>query len=161
MCLEQRKASLFLGRHFYRKGDSRLINRREKPHLILFFILAILSGLSYAVGPSSSDALTSEVPQWLQTSWAVSLFLSGAVGLWWHLGGVLRKGIKQIRSMMAERGALQIQAATVLMYGGVLVAYAGWRATLSAGLALAWAGSNLWESYLIRRDVNRSSEPSK
>lgn len=130
---------------------------RQKPHLMLFMILSILSGIAYLLGPAESAALENELPTWVPPVWAWFLLMSGLVGMW----GMVWQRWQVERGMLLERGALLIQAGAILLYGGVLVVANGWAATVSAGAALVWAGANFWESRLILRDLRMLEEVSE
>lgn len=131
-----------------------LILKRQKPHLILFMVLSVLSGLAYYAGPAESSAMAKELPSWVPEAWAIVLLLSGLAGLF----GIVWQRWRVERGMLMERGALLIQAGMVIMYGGVLVSVLGWGAAISAGAAAAWAGANIWEAALIRRDLRSIEE---
>lgn len=120
-------------------------------------ILSVLSGLAYFLGPAESGAINSEMPGWVQPAWAVSLLLSGLIGIY----GALIYRSRLVKGMMVERGALLIQAGAVIFYGGALVVASGWSGTISAGAAVAWAGANIWEAGLIKKDLNLIAEETK
>lgn len=123
-----------------------LVLSRKKPHLILFLILTILSGLSFFAGGSVSG----ELPNWLVRSWSGFLLVSGSAALIAHLQRWDRE-----RGMHAERGALSLQSGAVLIYGALLPVYVGWSAPIliSVFAAIAWAAANLWEVWLITADL--------
>lgn len=126
-----------------------IVLSRQKPHLFLFQFLAILTGLQILAGPDERGAMEREVPGMIQVGWAWGLTISGALTLAAHMA----RRFDPDRYMGIECGALLIQAGMVLLYGTVLFVVAGWAATLSGGLALAWAAANIWEVRLIRRDL--------
>lgn len=129
---------------------------RRKPHEILLLVLALLSGVSLLAGPAEPDSMRQELPPFVPTAWAVVLLVSAILGL----GGILWRG-NPIRGMLIERGALRMQAGMVLIYGAVLISYAGWSAVISGGAALAWCLANLWECRLITQDLRHILKASR
>lgn len=127
-----------------------LVLSRKKPHLILFMVLVVLSGLLAFVDGGTDDSL----PGWLTRVWGGFLLFSGSVALVAHLQRWDRE-----RGMHVERGALTMQAGAVIAYGMALPVYLGWSipAGISLLAALAWAAANFWEVYLISADLKMIS----
>lgn len=123
-----------------------LVLSRKKPHLILFMIIVVLSGLVVYVAPPEQT----DVPDWLAHIWSWVLMATGSVALLAHLQRWDRE-----RGMYVERGALWIQSAAVLGYGIALPNWLPWDGGLIISLvvAAAWAGFNLWEVQLIGLDL--------
>lgn len=126
-----------------------LVLKRQKPHLILFMVLSVLSGLAYFIGPAESEAMLKELPDWVPLAWAMVLLISGLLGL----GGIIWQRWRVERGMLLERGALLIQAGAVSLYGGSLLLANGWAAALVVGATAAWAIANVWEARLIRQEL--------
>lgn len=124
-----------------------LVLSRKKPHLILFMIIVILSGLVVFVDPPAET----DVPDWLAHVWSVLLLVTGSLGLLAHLQRWDRE-----RGMYVERGTLTIQSAAVICYGAILPVWIPWGGGLVISLlaAAAWAGFNMWEVVLIGRDLD-------
>lgn len=127
-------------------GEPILVLSRKKPHLILFMIIVILSGLVVYVDPPQQT----DVPDWLAHVWSWVLMITGTVSLVAHLQKWDRE-----RGMYVERGALWIQSAGVLGYAAVLPNWLKLDGGLIISLiaAVAWAGFNLWEVQLIGSDL--------
>lgn len=125
-----------------------LVLSRQRPHLILFLVLSVLTGVAYYTTTSQP----SPIPPWLAQAWAIVLGVTGCMGLagiaWqrWHLE----------RGMLLERGALMLQSGFVVAYVGLAGRYvpAGeW--VLLLVIAAVWAFVNLWEARLLARDLSR------
>ena len=123
-----------------------LVLSRKKPHLILFMVLVIMSGL-LAVTEGSSGG---DLPDWLTRTWGALLIFSGSVALVAHVQRLDRE-----RGMLVERGALIMQAGAVMAYGLAVPSYLGWTMPMVVTLlaALSWAAANFWEVYLIGADL--------
>lgn len=119
---------------------------RKKPHELLLLVLSVLSGMAYFLEP---DGKPDVIPVQVSIAWAVLLMSSGLFGL---LGVAIQRW-QLLRGMRIERGALQLQAGLVIIYGSSLVAFVGWQSLVSLAAALVWAGANAWESRLISRDL--------
>lgn len=129
-----------------------IVLTRQKPHVVGFFILSVVIGLSPLVGAprSASAALLPEVVYWV---WLVLFGSSGLVGLlgYWWPGD-------RVTGMRLETGALLIQAGSVVLYGAAIAAVAGARAMAVLGMVAVWAGCNIWEAVLLRRDAKMIEE---
>ena len=123
-----------------------LVLSRKKPHLILFMIIVILSGLVVFVDPPEQT----DVPDWLAKAWAGLLLATGSISLLAHIQRLDRE-----RGMYVERGMLTIQSAAVVCYAAALPTWIPWDGGLVISMvaATAWAGFNMWEVFLIGKDL--------
>lgn len=119
---------------------------RKKPHLILFEIVVFLSGLSVFVTDPGN-----EVPAWLNRMWGATLIATSMMILIGHLQRLDRE-----RGLYVERAAFSLQSGLVLLYVGLIIAYARTEAAqliIAIITALAWAVTNMWEVKLITTDL--------
>lgn len=126
-----------------------IVLSRQKPHLLLLLVLGILSGVSILLGTYDPNTMESQLPEVVVQAWGGCLLASSIIAMLGHLG--FRRN--RVRGMRIERGALLIQSGMILLYGLILVGMFGWAATISGGAMLSWAGANVWESQLIKRDL--------
>ena len=130
-----------------------IVIQRQQPFLILFLVLATMSGVGFWV--QASDPHDSPVPMWLAQAWSYALFVTGLMGLW----GIVWQRWQVMRGKALLRGVLMLQAGVVTVYAGLLGLYlrpAEWAVVLV--VAVAWVWVNLWESRLLARELGTIEE---
>lgn len=127
--------------------------QRQQPYLILFLVLATMSGVAFWV--QASDPHDSPVPAWLAQAWAYALFITGVMGL----SSIVLQRWQVLRGKMLLRGTLMLQAGIVAAYTGLLGLFlrpVEWLVVLVVGAVWVWV--NLWESRLLARDLGTIEE---
>lgn len=127
--------------------------QRQQPFLILFLVLATMSGVAFWVQASDTDP--SPVPRWLAEAWSYGLFVTGVMGL----GGIVWQRWRILRGKTLLRGTLMLQAGIVAAYTGLLGLYlrpVEWAVVLVVGAAWVWV--NLWEARLLARELGTIEE---
>jgi hypothetical protein len=126
---------------------------RHKPHELFFFVLSIITGLAYVIASPPQGSILKELHPYLAAAWSWSLLVSGICGV---VGYCWRKHAE--RGMEIERGALVMQVGAIGIYASALFANVGGRALFAGGIAIAWAGANAWEAWLITKSLRRIRE---
>lgn len=130
-----------------------IVFQRQQPFLILFLVLATMSGVGFWV--QAADPEPSPVPMWLAQAWAYALFATGLMGL----AGIAWQRWRMVSGKMLLRGTLMLQAGAVAVYVGLLGLYlrpAEWAVVLV--IAAAWVWVNLWECRLLAREIGSIGE---
>ena len=125
-----------------------IVFQRQQPFLILFLVLATMSGVGFWVQASDPDP--SPLPMWLAQAWSYALFVTGLMGL----AGIVWQRWRMVSGKMLLRGTLMLQAGLVVVYAGLVGLYlhtAEWAVVLV--IAAAWVWVNLWESRLLAREI--------
>lgn len=122
---------------------------RQKPHLVLFLVLSILSGVAYLTGSPDATPGQGDLPPYVSAVWAWALLVTGSLGV----AGILWQRWYVLRGMYLERSALLLQASGVTVYAGFLSAYQPDDWLISAVAGGVWAVINVWEARLIKRDL--------
>jgi hypothetical protein len=123
-----------------------LVASRHRPHEQLFMAWSSLIGFGYLTTAPVPQSLVSTLPGWLLTAWAALTAVSGVVtllGCWW----------RGERGMRVELGGLLMNAGALAMFTAAVFTFAGYRALWSGGLAIAWAGANLWRCAQVAKDL--------
>lgn len=129
-----------------------IVIQRQQPFLILFLVLATMSGVGFWVQARDPG---DPVPMWLEQVWAYCLFVTGLMGL----AGIVWQRWHVLRGKMLLRGTLMLQAGVVATYGGLLGLYlrpAEW--TVILVVVATWVWVNLWEARLLARDLGTIGE---
>lgn len=130
-----------------------IVFQRQQPFLILFLVLATMSGVGFWV--QASEPHEAPVPAWLAQAWAYALFITGLMGL----AGIAWQRWRMVSGKMLLRGTLKLQAGVVTAYTGLLGLYlrpAEWVVVLVVGAVWVWV--NLWESRLLAREIGSIGE---
>lgn len=128
-----------------------LVLSRQKPHLILFLVLSLLSGIGYLASDPKENPGSGKLPAHVSSTWAWLLVVTGLIGL----AGIVWQRWHVERGMLVERGALLLQSGAVVVYAGFLAGYHPPQWALSVTAAAVWSGINIWEARLIKRDLGR------
>lgn len=130
-----------------------IVFQRQQPFLILFLVLATMSGVGFWV--RASEPQGSPVPMWLEQAWSYALFITGLMGL----AGIAWQRWRMVSGKILLRGTLMTQAGMVASYVGLLGLYlraAEWAVVLVIGAVWVWV--NLWESRLLAREIGSIEE---
>lgn len=122
-----------------------LVLQRQQPFLLFFLVLTTLSGAGFLLSPDA----TGELPPYVTHGWAWCLLVSGSlgmVGVAWQRWGIMR-------GILFVRGALMMQAGSVVAYAGFLIGYRVPQWHLSTVAAAVWVWACLAEARLLRRDL--------
>ncbi len=130
-----------------------IVSGRRRPHEILLLATSVPLGVGMLATAPTPQSMMAVMPAWLVTVWAVSLVVSGAVGLvaiWWR-GDPLR-------ALRAEAGSLIINAGALITFAGAAFVVAGWRAWFVGGFFAGWGVANLWRAAQIGRETREMIE---
>lgn len=131
-----------------------VLTYRRHPHEVMLLGLCLIQGAAYAIGQPRPGSVSALLPPLLVTAWFWMLLAAGVVGLVGNLWpGHLITGLR------VRLAGMLLAASPAAAYGVTLIAFAGARASFTAGIVFAWAGACMWRSGQLVVDLRQIGGP--
>lgn len=126
-----------------------VVTGRRRPHEVMLLAVSVILGVTYLAGAPRPGSVNDLLPDVVFYSWALALVVTGTAGL---TACFSRPGHTEAQ-LELERGALVAQAGALILYGTVVITYAGFGALVSATIVAGWAVANAVRAAQITKDL--------
>lgn len=134
--------------HVPPREESSVLSRagRNAHEVYLLAACLLAGGVGIAVPSSHGRAISAAFPGWIQFAWYTGLIFGAALSMF----GVMRGSLV---GALIERAGQLVLAGFATAYGAALIGYAGWPATPTALITVAFGAACLARSRQIKSSI--------